>query len=75
MTAQVDPVDRQGEHPIQRFANVAVPEEMLDALQHFRCLATVSLLWAIRLQRLGLLLENGEAHRNVEPVNDVSLKG
>ena len=53
----------------QRLLDIAVPQQVLDALYPLRYLPAAG--FRSRLQRLDLLLENRQPHRDVKPVDDV----
>src|ERR1017187_1780222 len=55
--------------PLERLLGVAVPQQMVDTLQPLRYIG--SGLWPLSLQRLGLLLQNRQPHRDVEPVDQM----
>jgi hypothetical protein len=56
-------------HTLQCFLGVAVPQEMLHALQALRYVGPG--FWTLRLQALGLLLQHCQPHRDVEPIDPV----
>jgi hypothetical protein len=53
----------------QRLNDIAMPQQVLDALHLLRYRPAARFLF--RLRRPGLLLQNRQPHRDVKPVDDV----
>jgi len=64
-------VDQQVAQPLKGFLGVPVPEQVLDALQLLRCLSAG--LGPLFLQRLNLLLQNRQPHRDVYRILSINL--
>ena len=66
-------VNGQIRYALQRFLDVSMPEKVFDALQLLRYFAAD---WrSLLLQGLRLLLQDGQPHRIVKPVNKVLTVG